>query len=250
VAESDQRLNTHSQRLSRGFVDAGTGKAGSASTIEKIGQGAAQHRKLPIACRRCNGEWMGRIEQRARVLMAQLIKDEPVILEPVGLAAIAAWGALKAIVNEYTEPETRCIPDDRRKVVMNTETAPDDFFVSIGRLASPALLAANLQHQTPKELLGSAVPFARSLQSTAFFMRNLMVYVVTFDPSVYVYEPSHVHPELATIWPSNDRRALPWTALSPLSRRRSQEIAMSASHIAEKRPVWGRMTARIAWLPR
>lgn len=58
--------------------------------------------KAKVVCRKCNNEWMSEVSTKAKEFIAQAICNRsPVTLNHEGIAAIAAWGFLKAVVSDH-----------------------------------------------------------------------------------------------------------------------------------------------------
>lgn len=111
----------------------------------KRGHGLA--RTLRKFCERCNNGWMSQVDQRAAAPLAELITGAKSRLDEEDCRSVAAWIAMKAIVGEYTHPESAAIPAADRHHVMTAISAPPHWRIYVGRIAPPAEgLQAGYQH--------------------------------------------------------------------------------------------------------
>lgn len=60
------------------------------------------NQKARVVCGKCNNEWMSEVSSRAKTLIGKAVsKCSPVVLNAEGIAAVAAWGFLKAVVADH-----------------------------------------------------------------------------------------------------------------------------------------------------
>lgn len=58
--------------------------------------------KAKVVCRRCNNEWMSEVSTKAKTFIGEAVCNRSAaVLNRDGIAAIAAWGFLKAIVSDH-----------------------------------------------------------------------------------------------------------------------------------------------------
>lgn len=65
---------------------------------------------LPDVCLECNGGWMGRLEEAARLVMVGLIEGKPKLLAPYDQFVLAMW-TIKTSLTYDAARETRLIPE-------------------------------------------------------------------------------------------------------------------------------------------
>jgi hypothetical protein len=68
--------------------------------------------QVRVVCQdRCNGGWMGRIEEAAIPAVSELVRRQPGDLPPQGQIVVARWAALTALMSCYLQPQRR-VPRD------------------------------------------------------------------------------------------------------------------------------------------
>ena len=166
-------------------------------------------RRVRRPCKSCNNGWMSQIEEAASRAMKPLILGEAPELTVAEQRAIATWAFLKAIIGEYTEDLTRCIPDADRTYVFQAHEPPPNYRIHLGitavRHVGPGYLhrfiAPENSHELPR-------PIPDSIQSTAIKAGFLLVFVL--GPCDERADELHFDDlPFMKIWPSGNRTQRP-----------------------------------------
>jgi hypothetical protein len=96
-------------------------------------QGDPGTRRLRMVCRGCNNGWMSRLENRAKPVLAPVIRGETFDLHPTAQAVVPAWAAMMVMVAEHDDPATVAVPAPDRRFLMDAGSPPDHWRVWIGR---------------------------------------------------------------------------------------------------------------------
>jgi hypothetical protein len=109
---------THFDLGSNGtFVPARPRKGGSVASI-----------KLPVVCAKCNGKWMGRMENRASVILLPALGGNPISLNREQQKVLAKWGAMKSLIFGLRQPNSSgCIKDIDLEEFHALNRIPPDF---------------------------------------------------------------------------------------------------------------------------
>ena len=95
--------------------------------------GDPHSRRLRVVCKRCNSGWMSRLQERAKPFLIPLIKGDSTTLDVDTQRIVSAWAALKVTVAEYHEKNRVTITPDNRAHLMETNEAPPNWKIWIGR---------------------------------------------------------------------------------------------------------------------
>ena len=74
-------------------------------------------------CQRCNNEWMSQLEQRAKVVVAPLLKGQPTTLDLKQIATLAEWTTKTAVCWDYVRPDRRYFTQAERGTLYKTLSA-------------------------------------------------------------------------------------------------------------------------------
>ena len=71
---------------------------------------------VKVVCRRCNGSWMGTLEEQARPFLETMLLGKPAVLDPKAQELVARWVTLKMMVIDLATPaDTVFLAEDRAK---------------------------------------------------------------------------------------------------------------------------------------
>jgi len=90
------------------------------------GQGQASTKKVRVVCRKCNNEWLGRLEKRMKPLLSQLIMGESVSLGDSEQLFIATWAAKTIMTAEYVDRKKVAVPQSDRTFLMRNLSPPQN----------------------------------------------------------------------------------------------------------------------------
>lgn len=99
---------------------------------ETVRQGPTHTAKLRVVCRRCNNEWMSRLEERVKPLVTALVTGSPTTITRTQRKNLAAWITMVAAVSEYYSPKAVILPQVFRTRFMNTQAPSRALSVWIG----------------------------------------------------------------------------------------------------------------------
>ena len=101
-----------------------------------IGNGRAVAKRVKAPCTICNNEWMGRIEDAARIAITPLMHGSSTCVDEAQQAAIATWTCIKAMVWDYSQT-LRAIPQSDRDYVLENRKPPPDWRVWLTATNAP-----------------------------------------------------------------------------------------------------------------
>jgi hypothetical protein len=73
-------------------------------------------------CKRCNNEWMGQLQQRAKEIIGPAIDSKPIGLTPTEQGIIGNWGTMTAIMADYAHRQT--VEEYRRREFFEHQEPP------------------------------------------------------------------------------------------------------------------------------
>lgn len=162
-------------RLAFDFV---TGEASRYQNVIRR-QGRPITRQIRRPCVSCNGGWMSVLDSAVIPALTPLIQGRPSPLSPDDQARIGAWAFLKTVVAEYGIEETRCIPDDQRLAFFSNQRVPVGWRIYLAVCSTPfETVGYTHSFLAPLAARGAPPPLPDSVQSTAFGIGSLFLYVV------------------------------------------------------------------------
>jgi len=90
--------------------------------------------KARVVCRKCNNEWMSQVSTNAKAFIGEaLCNCTRVVLHSEGIAAVAAWGFLKAVVADHMyEMTDPFYPFEDRQLFRQTLAIPREVQMWLG----------------------------------------------------------------------------------------------------------------------
>jgi hypothetical protein len=182
----DVKHLTRAQFEARALVDVRGSQHVIRKTPNKLRQGSTLTTKIRAVCRNCNNGWMSSsVEDVARLVMTSMIRGEHAVLTPPQQKAIATWIALKAMVGEYSQPNSKAIPDHEHHFLKANLCPPPSWQIFIARYQGKRW-RAEYYHEgftvgdsasyQPKAADGSPV---RNIQTTLFGVGDLLVHAIS-----------------------------------------------------------------------
>lgn len=148
-------------------------------------EGDIASRKLHVACRRCNSEWMSNdVETPAMSALRPLLLGEVTVVSADMQRAIARWATLKCMVFEQDDKRYAAIPMSAIRRFKETKEPPDGFQVWAGYFAG-STWGTRFVH-VGAELVGTRYnaqrvigPESVKLQTTVFTIGKLFLRVAS-----------------------------------------------------------------------
>jgi len=88
--------------------------------------GHAASLKIPHVCADCNNQWMSHLEIKNKAVLSALIKGQSLILTPFILRNLVGWVAKTAMMAEFHDPSTVCVPQAHRDHLRLHKVPPPD----------------------------------------------------------------------------------------------------------------------------
>jgi hypothetical protein len=87
---------------------------------QKKWDGDPRSRRARCVCRKCNNEWMGRLQEKAKPLLLKLVKGEEIRLTVYDQRLLATWATMTTMTSEYIQPLTVAVSArDRERFYKN-----------------------------------------------------------------------------------------------------------------------------------
>lgn len=102
------------------------------SETKRPHKGQAHQTRHFVVCKRCNNEWMSRLESRTKPVLKPLLKGKSKNLGKRELKILARWIALKTLVNEQAHEGQHSIPESDHEIIRGNKRLPDHWYIWIG----------------------------------------------------------------------------------------------------------------------
>jgi hypothetical protein len=99
-------------------------RPGAPVTVRKPKQGHVTTRQVRVVCRKCNNEWLSRLETRAKPLLLALLRGERFALGPAEQLLLSTWAAKTCMTAEFIDRTKIAIPQEDRTHLMGTLSPP------------------------------------------------------------------------------------------------------------------------------
>ncbi|MDD1534573.1 MULTISPECIES: hypothetical protein [unclassified Bradyrhizobium] len=175
-------------------------------------QGNPHAQQLRLVCKRCNNEWMSRLQTSASDVLSALMRDDWSTLDRVGIRHLAAWSAMVTMCFEFADLKTQAIPQQEREILMNTGAPPDNWIIGFGRVAA-SVDPESTWHRGAyigPPIIGPGLP-ACNVQTTTIVLRSCFVHCLS-GPARLIPQPEHYAASLGIrqFWPiSNNVPTMP-----------------------------------------
>lgn len=98
---------------------------------ENVRQGHVGTSKVKVACKNCNGGWLGTMEETVKPILIPLFTCERTNLSPEHQKILATWVSKTAMTSEYANPREDGISQEEREWLMNKLEPPPHWVVWI-----------------------------------------------------------------------------------------------------------------------
>lgn len=97
------------------------------------GRPAPMDATVKIACGRCNGGWMSRLEQRAKPVLSAMTSNDEMVLPVDDVEMIAAWSFKTAAMFQYNDPATQAVGRKEMIAFKRAQLPPSNAGVEVFR---------------------------------------------------------------------------------------------------------------------
>lgn len=112
---------------SQGYHELANGHRGGKPVNHRIlrdSQGSITGKRLKRVCQRCNNEWMGSQEERAKAIVTRLISATPTMLCKSERQALVDWVIIKLIVLDVFRDDEQAFTDEERSAFRHQRSLP------------------------------------------------------------------------------------------------------------------------------
>jgi hypothetical protein len=150
--------------------------------------GDIRSRKVRLVCRKCNSEWMSRLQQKAKPLLLPLIRGEWIDLSANDQKIISSWAIMFTMVIELLDPRTDAHSFDQRNEFSKTSEPPPGWFIWIGQANDWPWpfwhYGWGIHPDRPKDF--TPLP---NVQTTTFGVGHLLFHTLSFGPPLEKMQP-------------------------------------------------------------
>lgn len=181
-------------------------------------------------CDNCNNVWMGKIEESVIPILTPMILGADMHLSRRDRQLIASWCALKTIVGEFINSDTRTIPIEVVKDFMKHKSPPKNWIIWIGKYEGTLLRSywhSSLDIQATENGLPvqTFTDAPRNTQTSTFHIGNLLVHVFSAHPAVLPYGvPLNINDALIQIFPRWQFNTVPWPPEQSIDDEMSNQL--------------------------
>lgn len=212
-------------------------------TTKKRQPGDPHSYKVRVVCKKCNGGWMGKAQERAKPLIIPLITGEPTEINHHTQTVLSMWAAMAIMVGEFREKQHAVIPAGERQCLMNHQKAPPNWRIWIGNYKRDKCQTGwfhnTLTIQTEKhipDVTNDGTPRPNT-QATTFVVGQLYIHAMSSSvPNLidrFVFTGSGA-PKLRQIWPIiNDK--IDWPPALAITNGAAHSIATAFYNSVAKR---------------
>lgn len=200
---------------------------GATGTAEKIQHrtGDPHSRKIKCVCKKCNNEWMSRLQEDAKPFLVPMLRGNVVQLHKKAQTLVAGWVTMMVMVAEHLNDEMVAVPLSDRQFLRCTKRPPDHWRIWIGRHHRNIhpLFNHNVLALTQKEIEGvtSGLMSDPSTQtSTICLGKHLVIYVMSSTAVWGIVRRWKIDPRvsrnLTQVWPIR-KSVVAWPPSSTLT---------------------------------
>ncbi|MFZ1007531.1 MAG: hypothetical protein WAN65_11875 [Candidatus Sulfotelmatobacter sp.] len=182
------------------------------SMFRRTRQGSANTVKIKVVCKKCNGDWMSRLETDVQRCLTPLIKGAPEVLDYQMRLTLSQWIAMKVLVAEHNSfvdhPADPIYDQSARNAFMESCAIPAGFRIWIAYQNGAKWITGFHRHATGlgyTETLPPPLPpptRTKNIQVVTWGIGKLLIFLdAVSDPDVYGrFELSNIGP-LHGLWP-------------------------------------------------
>jgi hypothetical protein len=199
IAKILPQTATHHQQIVGEFATF-VPKVAASSYWKRIRPGHVGTRKPRNTCKKCNGDWMRRLEESAMLIMPPLLLGEQYLLNVFSQRLLASFLCLVCMRVELASRDLRAIPASDRNWLMNRFEASPHWKIWIARYEGDPRM--DQRHTTMHVASSPNVPTGIehcNSQVTTLVIGHL--YVHLFSSTVWPDFPGYEGVELTSIWP-------------------------------------------------
>jgi hypothetical protein len=181
-----------------------------------------KRKKLKIVCKRCNNEWMSRLQTQVKPILLPMIQGHwPETMSAWDRRGLAAWATMFTMVAEFSDPNTQTIDFTARERLRLTIEPPDGWYVWVG-LTRCVLWRMGFNHfawgkptvvwpssgQSEQEALAAAAltTTKKQMQCTGFVVGPVFIQTVSSsEPGLKIDAAAFAKRHgLRVVWPSDN----------------------------------------------
>lgn len=187
------------------------------STIHREGRrdvpkkhgGDIRRRGVRCVCIKCNGGWMGSLQERAKPIVESMLDLSAFTLTQEAQSALSAWIAMAVITAEYMDKDRVAISDTDRKYLYKERFAPKDWGIWIARHEPSPVWKPRIIHQIlhisedGEGAIDSGAPTPNT-QATTYKVGNILIHAMScVNPDIVARLPYSIRfpRRVFRIWP-------------------------------------------------